>query len=88
MPPYYDSLLGKIIVWGRDRDEATARMERALTETVITGVPQTVSFLRSIVADDQFRAATYDTGFVSRVVARQQIVTSPSVGDGDAMIEV
>ena len=88
VPPYYDSLLGKIIAWGRDRDEAAARMERALTETVITGVPQTVSFLRSIVADDQFRAATYDTGFVSRVVARQQIVTSPSADDGDAVIEV
>ena len=75
VPPYYDSLLGKIIAWGRDRDEAAARMERALTETVITGVPQTVSFLRSIVADDQFRAATYDTGFVSRVVARQQVMS-------------
>jgi acetyl-CoA carboxylase, biotin carboxylase subunit len=88
VPPYYDSLLGKIIVWGRDRDEAAARMERALTETVITGVPQTVSFLRSIVADDQFRAATYDTGFVSRVVARQQIAASPSADGGDAPAEV
>jgi acetyl/propionyl-CoA carboxylase alpha subunit len=80
--------LGKIIAWGRDRDEAAARMERALTETVITGVPQTVSFLRSIVADDQFRAATYDTGFVSRVVARQRIVTNRSADDGDALTEV
>ncbi len=87
VPPYYDSLLGKIIAWGRDRDEAAARMERALTETVITGVPQTVSFLRSIVADDQFRAATYDTGFVSRVVARQLVATSPGVDDGDAFAD-
>jgi acetyl-CoA carboxylase, biotin carboxylase subunit len=66
VPPFYDSLLGKIVVWGKDREEATARMERALTETVITGVPQTVSFLRRIVADDEFRAATFDTGFIAR----------------------
>ncbi len=68
VPPHYDSLLGKIITWGRDRDEAVARMERALTETVITGVPQTVSFLRDVVADDAFRAAEYDTDFVRRFV--------------------
>ena len=65
VPPYYDSLLGKIIAWGRDREEATARMERALTETVITGVPQTVSFLRDVVATEAFRAGSYDTGFVA-----------------------
>ncbi|MFN8594283.1 MAG: acetyl-CoA carboxylase biotin carboxylase subunit [Thermomicrobiales bacterium] len=66
VPPFYDSLLGKVIAWGKDRDEAAARMERALTETVITGVPQTVSLLRSIVADDEFRAASFDTGFIAR----------------------
>jgi acetyl-CoA carboxylase biotin carboxylase subunit len=88
VPPYYDSLLGKIIAWGRDRDEAAARMERALTETVITGVPQTVSFLRSIVADDQFRAATYDTGFVSRVVAQPQVMASPGADDEAVLAEV
>ncbi len=71
VPPHYDSLLGKIITWGRDRDEAVARMERALTETVITGVPQTVSFLRDVVADDAFRAATYDTGFIQRFVVQR-----------------
>ena len=88
VPPYYDSLLGKIIAWGRDRDEAAARMERALTETVITGVPQTVSFLRSIVADDEFRAATYDTGFVSRMVARPRVMASPGADDEAVLAEV
>ncbi len=73
VPPYYDSLLGKVIAWGRDRDEAAARMERALTETVIDGLPQTVSFLRGIVSDDEFRAARYDTGFVARHVERLQV---------------
>ena len=87
VPPYYDSLLGKIIAWGRDREEATARMERALTETVITGVPQTVSFLRSIVAGDEFRAATYDTGFVSRFVESQRLATSSVSDDGGVVAE-
>jgi acetyl-CoA carboxylase, biotin carboxylase subunit len=67
VPPYYDSLLGKIIVWGRDRDEAVARMGRALTETVITGVPQTVPFLRQVMEDEAFRAGTYDTGYLRRM---------------------
>ncbi|MBW3632499.1 MAG: acetyl-CoA carboxylase biotin carboxylase subunit [Chloroflexi bacterium] len=87
VPPYYDSLLGKIIAWGRDREEATARMERALTETVITGVPQTVSFLRSIVAGDEFRAATYDTGFIPRLVARQIQASGPISDDDEVVAE-
>lgn len=70
VPPFYDSLLGKLIVWGRDREEAAARMERALTETVITGLPQTVSFLRDVIADERFRAAAYDTGFIAQHVER------------------
>lgn len=82
VPPYYDSLLGKVITWGRDRDEAAARMERALTETVIDGLPQTVSFLRGIVADDEFRAAAYDTGFVARHVER---VKSTARGDDELL---
>ncbi len=73
VPPFYDSLLGKIIAWGLDREEAAARMERALTETVITGIPQTVSFLRGIVAAEEFRAGTYDTGFIARHFDRLRI---------------
>ena len=70
VPPFYDSLLGKIIVWGRDRDEAIARMERALAETVITGVPQTASFLRRVIADEAFHEADLDTGFLMRNMDR------------------
>jgi acetyl-CoA carboxylase biotin carboxylase subunit len=70
VPPFYDSLLGKIIVWGRDREEAIARMERALAETVITGVPQTAPFLRRVIADEAFQAAELDTGFLARNMDR------------------
>jgi hypothetical protein len=44
--------------------------------------------LRSIVADEQFRAATYDTGFVSRAVARPQVMTSPGADDEAVLAEV
>lgn len=80
VPPFYDSLLGKITVWGTTREEATARMERALAETVIDGVPQTVSFLQRIVADDDFRAASYDTGFIARHFERLRAPASESEG--------
>ena len=70
VPPYYDSLLGKVIAWGRDRNEAAARMERALTETVITGVPQTVSFLQRIVGDEEFRSGAIDTEFIPSHIDR------------------
>lgn len=48
MPPNYDSLLGKLIVWGADREAAINRMLRALDETVITGVPTTIGFQKLI----------------------------------------
>lgn len=70
VPAFYDSLLGKIIVWGRDRDEAIARMDRALAETVITGVPQTAPFLRRVIADEAFHKAEVDTGFLTRNMDR------------------
>ncbi len=72
VPPYYDSLLAKIVVWGRDRDEAAARMERALTETVIAGVPQTARFLRRVVASAPFRRADLHTGFLAEHAADLQ----------------
>ena len=40
IPPFYDSLIGKLIVWGRDRSSAITRMKRALNECAVTGIPQ------------------------------------------------
>jgi len=70
IPPNYDSLLGKIITWGKDRDEAIARMRRALHETVITGVKHTVPFHRSIIADPEFRDGKVHTGFIPAFMER------------------
>ena len=44
IPPFYDSLIGKLIVWGKDRDHAMTRMKRALNECAVTGIPTTVEF--------------------------------------------
>jgi acetyl-CoA carboxylase biotin carboxylase subunit len=70
VPPNYDSLLGKIISWGKDRDEAIERMRRALHETVITGINHTVPFHRSIITDPEFRAGDVHTGFIPAFMER------------------
>ena len=70
VPPHYDSLLAKIIVWGKDRAEAIARMERALAETVITGIAQTAPFHRLLVGDEAFGRGEVHTGFVAERLER------------------
>lgn len=62
--PFYDSLLGKIIVYGGDRDEAIRRMDRALGELVVEGVHTTAGFQRALLAGEAFRAGRMDTSFV------------------------
>ncbi len=62
-PPYYDSLLAKIIAWGEDRDEALARLERALFETRIDGPKTTAAFLLDVMADAEFRAGRAHTQY-------------------------
>ncbi|MGI9253381.1 MAG: hypothetical protein ACR2J8_06525, partial [Thermomicrobiales bacterium] len=81
VPPYYDSLLAKIIVWGNDREEACARMERALTETVISGVPRSAPFLRRVVASAPFRRAQLHTGFLAEH-AEELLPTRESSSEG------
>uniref|UniRef100_A0A383V4X9 Biotin carboxylase n=1 Tax=Tetradesmus obliquus TaxID=3088 RepID=A0A383V4X9_TETOB len=66
VPPNYDSLLGKLIVWGEDREKAITRMLRALDETVITGVPTTGPFHKLILNNEAFRAGDVDTGFIPK----------------------
>lgn len=71
IPPYYDSLLGKIITWGITREQAVARMERALRETVLTGVSHTIPFHSEIMADEQFKSADVHTGFIPEFFERR-----------------
>ena len=66
--PYYDSLIAKIIVHGRDRKEAIDRMRRCLHLTVIEGVKTTIPLHLRILDDPDFRAGNYSTRFLERFV--------------------
>ncbi len=61
VPPYYDSLLAKIIAWGRDRAEAVARMQRALDELTITGVTTNAAFHKKVLASEVFKGGQVTT---------------------------
>ena len=62
--PCYDSMIGKLICWGRTRNEARRRMYRALKEYVITGVETTLSFHQGIIEDPVFMSGNFNTGFI------------------------
>ena len=68
IPPYYDSLIGKLIVWGRDRPTAIARMKRALQECAITGVPTTIGFHQKILETPEFNQGEVYTNFIQKVM--------------------
>jgi acetyl-CoA carboxylase biotin carboxylase subunit len=84
VPPHYDSLLGKVITWGRDRQEATNRLDRALLETVITGVATTTGFLRQVVIDEAFRRADVHTGFIPEFLSRSGYTLDDGSDAGEA----
>jgi len=69
VPPYYDSLLGKLIVWGSDRDEAIARARVALDELLIEGLPTNVAIHRALVESDVFVDGRMTTNLLDRVGA-------------------
>jgi len=73
VPPYYDSLIAKLIVHGKDREEAIARMERALGMFVVEGIDTSISLHREIFADPDFRAGIFDTKFMERFLANRQV---------------
>ena len=68
--PYYDSLIAKIIVHGRDRPEAIARMRRALEMTVVEGIKTTIPLHLRILNDPDFIAANVNTSFMERFLSR------------------
>ncbi|MCA9573017.1 MAG: acetyl-CoA carboxylase biotin carboxylase subunit, partial [Myxococcales bacterium] len=71
VPPYYDSLVAKVIVHGRDRRTALAKMRRALDELVVEGIHTTAPLQRALLDDTAFREATFHTRFVDQwLVAR------------------
>src|ERR1700743_3570883 len=72
IPPYYDSLIAKLISFGKDRAEAIMRMQRALEMFIVEGIHTTIPLHREILADDEFRRGDIDTKYVERLLARLQ----------------
>jgi acetyl-CoA carboxylase, biotin carboxylase subunit len=70
VPPYYDSLIAKLIVHGVDRAEAIAKMERALSQFIVQGIHTSIPLHEAIFQDEEFRAGKFDTGFMERFLAR------------------
>ncbi len=68
IPPYYDSLIGKLIVWGPDRESAINRMRRALRECAITGLPTTINFHQKILETPEFKSGMVFTNFVEKLM--------------------
>ncbi|AZV58885.1 acetyl-CoA carboxylase biotin carboxylase subunit [Clostridium sp. AWRP] len=64
IPPYYDSMIAKLIVYGKDRDEAICRMRRALGEFIIEGVSTNIDFQFELIDSKEFIEGTYDTKFI------------------------
>ena len=64
IPPFYDSLIGKLIVWGVDRDHAIRRMRRALSECAVTGIPTTIEFHLALLDRQEFQRGEVWTKFV------------------------
>ena len=69
VPPYYDSLISKIVTIGSTRINAIDRMRRALDEYYITGIKTTVPFHAAMMRDGDFRDGNYDTGLIDRLVS-------------------
>jgi acetyl-CoA carboxylase, biotin carboxylase subunit len=76
IPSSYDSMIGKLITYGKDRREAMDKMSRALSEYMITGVKTTISFQQAILQDPNFRRGVYSTSFVEQLLsgARRELI--------------
>jgi acetyl-CoA carboxylase biotin carboxylase subunit len=80
IPPFYDSMIGKLVTFGKDRREALDRMSRALGEYMITGIKTTIQFEQAILQDPNFRRGVYTTTFVDQLLgsARRELIEEKS----------
>jgi acetyl-CoA carboxylase biotin carboxylase subunit len=74
IPPFYDSLVSKLIVWGRDRNEAIQRMQRALDEYAITGIKTTIPFHLKVLAHPIFQRGEATTDFIEKHMTAHEAV--------------
>ena len=77
VPPYYDSLIAKLISHGRDRTEAIIRMQRALDFFLVEGIHTSIPLHRRIMADSDFSLGNYDTHFIERLIEQRALAPGP-----------
>ena len=70
IPPYYDSMIAKIIAYGSNRNEAISKMKRALEELVIDGVDTNRDFLFDIITNRNFIRGNFDTSFIEKEILK------------------
>ncbi len=68
IPQFYDSLIAKVITWGKDRGEALGRMNRALEEFIIEGIATTIPFHQRVMKDIDFQNGNFDTKYIERML--------------------
>jgi acetyl-CoA carboxylase biotin carboxylase subunit len=69
IPPYYDSLIAKLIVWGNNRQHTIRRGRRALEEFIVEGIKTTIPFHLKVLEDERFLSGNFDTGFLDKFPA-------------------
>ena len=72
VPPYYDSLIAKLICHGKDREEAMDKTQRALSQFIVQGIYTTIPLHQRIFADEEFRSGEFDTKFMERFLEREK----------------
>jgi acetyl-CoA carboxylase, biotin carboxylase subunit len=80
VPPYYDSMIAKVIAYGKDREEAMNRMQRALSQFVVQGIHTTIPLHQKIFADADFRKGDFDTKFMERFFEREETRKAAELG--------
>ena len=85
IPIYYDPMISKLIVWGNNRDEAIARMRRALYEYKITGVKTSIKILERVMNNENFISGNYDTHFIEKN-QEQLMAKAPSMDPEDLVV--
>ena len=86
IPPYYDSLVAKLITHGKDRTEAIQRMRRALSMFIVDGIHTTISLHEQILQDERFLAGEFDTTFLTHLHGEVPVAPAPApevVASGD-----
>ena len=84
IPIYYDPMISKLIVWGKTREEAIARMRRALYEYKITGVKTSIKLLERVMNNENFIAGNYDTHFIEK--NQEQLMAKGTIMDPEDMV--